>query len=138
MFSKPRTNMAIVVAEFNKLVQSIIIDKYAYRTQVAFMDLFIYKSDRFRKSGKFDINMFQKEQNKYIYIPQKSYHRKHTIKKYVLNELRCYVKYNTEKCNYLKLRNKFFNRLRNRGFHKHLLIKPVSYTHLTLPTILRV
>ena len=33
------------------------------------------------------------------------------------------MKYNSEKCNYLKLRNKFFDRLRNRGFRKHLLKK---------------
>ena len=118
-----RQDVEYWIAEFNKLVQSIIIDKYTYGTQVAFMDLFIYKSDRFRKYGKYDINIFQKAQNKYVYIPQKSYHRKHTIKNYVLNELRRYVKYNTEKCNYLKLRNKFFDRLRNRGFRKHLLKK---------------
>ena len=102
-----RKDVEYWIAEFNKLVKSIVIDKYTYGTKVAFMDLFIYKGTRFQKSGRFDINIFQKAQNKYIYIPQKSYHRKHTIKNYVLNELQRYVKYNTEKCNYLKLRNKF-------------------------------
>ena len=55
-----RQDVEYWIAEFNKLVQSIIIDKYTYGTQVAFMDLFIYKSDRFRKYGKFDINIFKR------------------------------------------------------------------------------
>ena len=37
------------------------------------------------------------------------------------------MKYNTEKCNYLKLRNKFIDLLRNRGFLKYLLAKLFQY-----------
>ena len=67
-----------------------------------------------------------KDQNLYAYIPQKSNHRRHTIKNYVLNELKRYIKYNYEKLNFLKLRNKFFDRLRNRGFRKYTLSKLFS------------
>ena len=119
----PILTMVLGSKEDAEYWKSIIIDTYTYGTQVAFMDLFTYKSDRFRKSGKFDIYIFLKGQNKYIYIPQKSYHRKLTIKNYVLIKRRRYVKYNTEKYNELKLRNKFFDRLRNRGFRKYLLTK---------------
>jgi len=44
----------------------------------------------------------------------------------VLNELKRYIKYNSEKLNFLKLRNKFFDRLRNRGFRKYTLSKLFS------------
>ena len=57
---------------------------------------------------------------------KKSFHRKHTIKNYVLNELKRYIKYNSEKLGFLKLRNKFFDRLRNRGFRKYSLAKMFS------------
>ena len=50
----------------------------------------------------------------------------HTIKNYVLNELKRYIKYNSEKLGFLKLRNKFFDRLRNRGFKKYSLTKMFS------------
>ena len=42
------------------------------------------------------------------------------------------MKYNTEKCNYLKLRNKFFDRLSNRGFRKLLLTKLFQHIYLNL------
>ena len=48
-----------------------------------------------------------------------------------MNELKRYIKYNSDKLGYLKLRNKFFDRLRNRGFRKYLLSKifaSVSYS----------
>ena len=74
------------------------------------MDLVIFKGNRFRQKGLLDIKILQKEQNLYAYIPQKSNHKKHTIKNFVVNELKRYVKYNTEKLYFLKLRNKFFDR----------------------------
>ena len=43
----------------------------------------------------------------------------HTIKNYVLNKLKRYIKYNYEKLGFLKLRNKFFERLRNQDFRKY-------------------
>ena len=48
----------------------------------------------------------------------------------MLNELKRYIKYNSEKLGFLKLRNKFFDRLRNQGFRKYSLTKKflaVSY-----------
>ena len=51
--------------------------------KVEFMDIVIYKGNRFFM----DIKIFQKQQNKYSYIPQNSNHWKDTIKNYVLNEL---------------------------------------------------
>ena len=38
------------------------------------MDLFVYKGEEFFVNGKLDISVFQKEENKYIYIPSKSGH----------------------------------------------------------------
>ena len=55
------------------------------------MDLVIYKGNRFHEKGFFDIKIFQKEQNVYPDILQKSNHKKHTIKNYVLNELKRYL-----------------------------------------------
>ena len=43
------------------------------------MDLYIFRGDDFAETGKFDISIFQKKDNKYMYIPAKSGHAKHTI-----------------------------------------------------------
>ena len=70
-----------------------------------------------------DFRIFQKEISRYMYIPQKSGHVTHTIKNYVLGEIKRYIRYNSLKLTFLKIRAKFFSRLRNRGFKKVWLRK---------------
>ena len=65
--------------------------------------------------------LFQKEENKYIYIPANSGDQKHTINNFILGELRRYVRFNTIKRNFTKIKCKFFGRLRNRGYNKKKL-----------------
>ena len=67
------------VSEFNLLRETITIDKFKYGNDVDFMDLFIFKGERFYVDGQLDVSVFQKEENKYMYIPAKSGHQKHTI-----------------------------------------------------------
>ena len=64
-----------------------------------------------------------------MYIPFRSFHQRHTIKNYVWGELKRYVRYNTEEKTFVKLRTRFFLRLRNRGFKKYLLKK--LFQHVT-------
>ena len=95
------------------------------------MDLFIYKGESFYSDGKLSISIHQKETNKFMYIPYRSFHQNHTIKNYVWGELRRYVRYNTEEKNFKKLWVRFFLRLRNRGFRKYMLSKlfsKITYT----------
>ena len=63
------------ILNFNLLVESIKIDKFQYGSKVEYMDLVIFKGNRFYQKGLFDIKIFQKEQNLYAYIPQKSNHK---------------------------------------------------------------
>ena len=90
------------------------------------MDLFIYKGKDFYENGKLSVSIHQKETNKFMYIPYRSYHQRHTIKNYVWGELKRYVRYNTEEKNFKKLRVRFFPRLRNRGVRKYTLTKLFS------------
>ena len=53
-----------------------------------------------------------------MYIPAKSGHAKHIIKNFIRGELKRYVRCNSIKSNYLKIRNKIFCRLRKRGYKK--------------------
>ena len=85
------------------------------------MDLFIYKGEGFFVNGKLDISVFQKEENKYVYIPSKSGHLKHTIHNFILDKLRRYVRCSTQEFNFLKTKNNFFRRLRLRGYRKLFL-----------------
>ena len=65
-----------------------------------------------------------------MYIPATSGHQKHTINNFILGELTRYVRFNTQKKNFLKIKRKFFVRLRNRGYKKVFLarlFKKVKY-----------
>ena len=94
--------------------------------EVDFMDLNIYKGDDFFTFGKLDISVFQKEENKYMYIPNKSGHQKHTIRNFVLGELRRYVRICTQEISFVRVKNKFFRRLRLRGYKKLFLKRLVG------------
>ena len=109
------------VTEFNNLRENIFIDKWKFGNHVAFMDLYIFKGIDFHFKGKLSIKVYQKPENRYMYIPFKSAHPRHTIKNYILGELKRYVRINTDELNFLKIRNNFFLRMRNRGFNKHKL-----------------
>ena len=67
-----KTEFETWVDEYNKLRETITIDKFKYGNEVDFMDLLIFKGDNFLDNGKFDISVFQKDVNKYMYIPATS------------------------------------------------------------------
>ena len=60
------------------------------------MDLFVFKGIEFYEDGKFSVSIHQKDTHKFMYIPYRSFHQKHSIKNYVWGELMRYVRYNTE------------------------------------------
>ena len=111
------------INQFNTLRKMIKIDKWSFGNHVEFMDLYIYKRNKFYDNGFLDFKIHQKEINRYMYIPYKSGHVSHTIKNYVLGEIKRYIRFNSLKLTFLKIRTKLFSRLRNRGFKKVWLRK---------------
>ena len=73
---------------------------------------------KIKPKGIVDFKIFQKDINRYMYIPYTSGHVFHTIKNYVLGEIKRYIRYNSLKLSFLKISTQFFLRLRNRGFKK--------------------
>ena len=79
------------INQFNNLRQTITIDKWPFGNHVEFMDLYIYKGDKFLSTGILDFKSFQKDIDRYMYIPYKSGHVSHTIKNYVIGEINRYI-----------------------------------------------
>ena len=121
-----RKDVEYWIEQFNGLRKTVQIDKYNWGNALDYMDLFVYKGNTFYVDGKFSVSIHQKDTNKFMYIPYRSFHQKHSIKNYVWGELMRYVRYNTEEKNFKKLKTQFFLRLRNRGFKKYLLLKLFS------------
>ena len=84
------------IEKFNELRESFKIDIYNWGNALDYMDLFIYKVYELYVDGKLSVSIHQKEANKFMYIPLRSFHQRHTIKNYVWGELKHYVCYNTE------------------------------------------
>ena len=76
------------VFEFNNLRENIFIDKWHFGNKVAFMDFYTFKGNNFYITGKLSIKVYQKPENRYMYIPYKCAHARHTIKNYVTGELK--------------------------------------------------
>jgi len=95
------------IDQFNSLRKTITIDKWSFGNHVEFMDLYIYKGEKFYTSGILDFKIFQKEINRYMYIPYKSGYVSHTIKNYVLDEIKRHIRYNLLKLSFLKIRTQF-------------------------------
>ena len=51
------------IHQFNNLRQTITFDKWSFGNHVDFMNLYIYKGDKFYLSGILDFKIFQKEIN---------------------------------------------------------------------------
>jgi len=56
------------VDKFNNLRKNIFIDKWSFGNHVAFMDLYIFKRINFHIDGKLSIKVYQKPENRHIYI----------------------------------------------------------------------
>ena len=106
------------ITQFNMLRESIKIDKWSIGNKVEYMDLKIYKGSRFFTCGKMNVKLHQKKENKWLYLPHRSGHASHTIRNYVIGELKRYVRSNTKEFNFLGIKVKFYERLLDRGFIK--------------------
>ena len=94
------------INEFYQLRENIFINKWTVGNYVAYMDLYIFKGNNFLDTGILSIKVYQKPANRYMYIPYKNAHTRHTIKN-ALGVLKRYVRINTEELNSQKIKNIF-------------------------------
>lgn len=111
------------IKEYNNLVPSIIAETTSGGCHAIFMDLVIWKGDRFYEQQLLDIRVYQKELNIYSYIPFNSKHAKHVFKNFVLQEIDRYIKFNSDEFHFWKIIKKFFKRCRNRGYPRKFLME---------------
>lgn len=98
---------------------SVVVDS----TSINFLDLVIFKGERFISKNILDIKVHQKELNKYLYIPFNSFHS-HSLKKgFIKAELIRYIRNSSSFENYVAIRNLFFERLRARGYPATTLVE---------------
>ena len=60
------------VKEFNNTRENIFIDKWSFGNHVAYMDLHVFKGNKFYEWGKLSIKVYQKSENRYVYVSYKA------------------------------------------------------------------
>ena len=87
-----------------------------FETVGIFMDLEFFMGPRFLATGHFDMKVYQKDMNSYLYIPPFSAHTKINYSAVILSELQRYCIFCTTTEDYLTLKQLYYDRLLSRGY----------------------
>ncbi len=86
-----------------------------------FLDLTIYKGERFDTENKLDTKIFQKSFNKYVYVPPTSFHKQTSVNSTIISELKRYRTICYHDTDFYVAVNNFKLRLMQRGYTKEAL-----------------
>jgi hypothetical protein len=119
-----KANADLYVELYNQARPTIKLQITAAGDSVDLLDLTIFKGPRFYTAGILDMKLYQKDMNRYLYIPPDSYHRKCILKNFILNEIRrariCCSSYE----DYIRSKDIFYNRLLRRNY-SHSFLRPL-------------
>ena len=106
----------------NSLHPKLQFEFVTHPTEATFLDLLIYKGDRFRTQGVFDTRVHQKSMNLYLYLPYNSFHTEATKRSFIQTELMRYIRNSSDIKEYIELKHTFWQRLRDRGYPSSFLL----------------
>ena len=81
-----------------------------------FLDLVIFKGPRFMKEQCFDTKIYQKPQNKYLYLTPNSFHPKSIFPAFIIAELNRYRLCCNNDIDFIQVKDDFYKRLLARGY----------------------
>jgi hypothetical protein len=81
-----------------------------------FLDAEIYKGTDFNISGLLSFRLYQKPQNKYLYLSPQSHHAPHVFKAWITSEINRYCILNSRYSDFMNICGLFKQRLLDRGY----------------------
>ena len=112
------------MTRMNQLHPKLVFEFASHESEAAFLDLSIFKGDRFHRDGRFDLRVHQKKMNLYLYIPYLSFHTDAAKRSFIQTELMRYIRNSSDQQDYNSLKAIFYGRLRDRGY-PHAFLKPL-------------
>jgi len=109
-------SLKVIKHRFNRLNSNIVFNFELSRTSVSFLDLFIFKGNRFHDQGIFDIRTHKKQMNLHLYVPFTSFQPIHQKLGLVKTELIRYIRNSSSRSDYIQTKIEFFEYLRLRGY----------------------
>jgi hypothetical protein len=89
--------------------------------RAVFLDLQIYKGERFRTTGTLDLKTHHKPTSLFLYPPYRSFHPSHNKTAIVITELIRLIRNSSDLHVFLHDRDQLYRHLRDRGYPKRLL-----------------
>jgi len=110
----------------NSLHRKLKFEFVVTEREAEFLDLCIAKGARFHDAddGRFDLSVHQKKMNLYLYIPYSSFHTDAMKRSFIQTELMRYVRNSSAARGYYTIRERFYARLRDRGY-PHAFLEPI-------------
>ena len=103
------------VSNYNALQSTINLTKEV-GDEVSFLDLVVYRGERYNKSKRLDIKLHQKQLNSYLYLPIYTFHPPHSKTSFIIGELQRYCR-NSSNIEYFSNSKALFRqRLMSRGY----------------------
>jgi hypothetical protein len=107
----------VFITAFNSVLPTIKCSSPTISdSEGVFLDLVIYKGPRFRKEQCFDTKIYQKPQNKYLYLTPNSFHPKSIFPAFIIAELNRYRLCCNNDVDFFHVKDDFYKRLLARGY----------------------
>jgi len=127
-----RESLDIFIDNLRQVMRPLELTFVISDQSIEFLDLVIFKGPRFQNSNHFDLKVHQKLFNKYLYLPPKSFHPRHTFLGMIKGELIRYVRICSSRPDFEQMKSLFAERLRSRGFSPRLIrsgLRQIHYEH---------
>jgi hypothetical protein len=106
---------------YNSIVESINVTHTISRIEGIFLDLVVFIGPRYISDNKLDVKLYQKPQNKYLYLPQFSFHNGPIFKAFINAELNRIMFNCTCESDYITNKELFRSRLLKRTYNSDFL-----------------
>ena len=114
---KNNNDAKVFITAFNSVLPTIKCSSPTISTSDGiFLDLEIFKGPRFMKEQRFDTKIYQKPQNKYLYLTPNSFHPKSIFPAFIIAELNRYRLCCNNDVDFLQVKDDFYKRLLSRGY----------------------
>jgi len=112
-----RSHAELFIKTYNSLRPGIIsLTHLISDASGVFLDIEIFKGECFNSTGIFDSRIYQKPQNKFLYLPRFSFHNPAVFKSTVTSELMRYRILCSQDTDFDSVKLSFYNRLVDRGY----------------------
>jgi hypothetical protein len=125
------------LALFNLHDPTIKITSESSRVSAVCLDVELYKGPRFAACNKLDVRLYQKPQNKYLYLPPHSFHNKAIFPAFIRSEIARYRLRCSADADFQSVTTAFFQRLLDRGYTASFLTPLFSNPPLRIDLLTR-